>query len=215
MNRTYDESDNFMVSNVCARPLERLQFLRGTENVYLDLAYNSIELRKLLEMLHEFYLEDVTAWSQSNVDAVFLMDDWDANQSLLISPEMWRSVFRPLYMEYCEIIQRADKFVFFHSDGHIESIYSDLIEIGVDAINSQLFCMDIEKLAKQYKGKVTFRGEIDRQHVLPFGTPDEVRQAVRRVRKALDDETGGVIAQCEWGKNNPRENIEAVFESWL
>ena len=65
-----------------------------------------------------------------------------------------------------------------------------------------------------YKGKVTFWGEIDRQYALPFGTPEEVRQAVARVRHALDDGAGGVIAQCEWGKDNAKENIETVFQSW-
>ena len=60
----------------------------------------------------------------------------------------------------------------------------------------------------------TFWGEIDRQHVLPFGTTDDVREAVMRVRRALDDGTGSLIVQCEWGKDNTKENIEAVFRSW-
>jgi hypothetical protein len=84
----------------------------------------------------------------------------------------------------------------------------------MDAINSQLFVMDIEELAHLYKGKITFWGEIDRQHVLPFGTTEEVRAAVMRVRRALDDGRGGVIAQCAWGKDDPKESIETVFRSW-
>ena len=87
--------------------------------------------------------------------------------------------------------------------------------MGVDALNSQLFCMDIEEIGRKYKGQITFWGEIDRQYVLPFGQPAEVRQAVRRVRQALDPGNGGIIAQCEWGKFDPKENIEAVFEAWL
>ena len=204
-----------MLSSVCARPFERLQFVRGTENTFIDLAYGTPEIRKLIEMIHEFYLEDVKAWAESNVDAVFLMDDWGAGRALLVSPEMWRSVFGPLYREYCDIIHDAGKFVFFHSDGHIASIYPDLIEIGVDAINSQLFCMDIEALAAQHKGKIALWGEIDRQQVLAFGTPEDVRAAVHRVRRAFDDGRGGLIAQCEWGNDTPRENVEAVFEAWL
>ena len=74
--------------------------------------------------------------------------------------------------------------------------------------------MDIEELARKYKGKVTFWGEMDRQYVMPFGSREEVGQAVGRVRKALDDGSGGVIAQCEWGKADPRENVETVFETW-
>jgi len=214
-NASCAESDKFMLSAVCARPFERLQFVRGSENVYVDLAYDTKELRTLLEMIHEFYLEDVSWWAKSDVDAVFLMDDWGTSHTLLISPEMWRAVFKPLYKDYCDIIHEAGKYVFFHSDGHIEAIYGDLIEVGVDALNSQLFCMDIEGLAARYKGKITFWGELDRQRVMPFGTPDEVRESVLRVRRALDDGTGGVIAQFEWGKNDPRVNVEAAFEAWL
>ncbi len=74
--------------------------------------------------------------------------------------------------------------------------------------------MNIEDLAKRYKGEITFWGEIDRQHALPFGSEDDVRLAVRRVRDAFDNGNGGVIAQCEWGKDNSRANIESVFEAW-
>lgn len=210
-----EKSDLFMMSDCCARPFERMQFLRGTENVFLDLAYGTSEFFQLLRKVHEFYLEDVAAWSNTAVDAVMTMDDWGAQGALLISPKQWREVFKPLYKDYCDIIHGAGKYAFFHSDGHIEAIYGDLIEVGMDAINSQLFCMDIEALGLRHKGKVTFWGEMDRQHLLPFGTPAEVREAVRRVRNALSTGTGGLIAQCEWGKNNPRENIEALYEEWM
>ena len=215
VNRECEKSDLFMLSAVCARPFERLQFLRGTESLFVDLAYGTKELFTLMEMIHEFHMDDVAFWAGSNVDGVFLMDDWGANNSLLINPEVWRAVFKPLYRDYCDAIHAAGKYVFFHSDGNIEAIFGDLVEIGVDVLNSQLFRMNIEDLAVRYIGKITFWGEIDRQFVLPFGTPDDVQAAVRRVRNALDDGTGGVIAQCEWGKDNPKANIEAVFQAWL
>jgi len=213
-NRLCDESDKFMLSEITARPFERLQFLRGTENLFLDIGYGRAEVRKLLDMLHEFYLEDITSWCKTNVDGIFFMDDWGDNSSTLINPEIFREWFKPLYKEYCDIIHAHGKFAFFHSDGNTQEIYGDFIEVGMDAINSQLFTMDIEELARKYKGKVTFWGEMDRQYVMPFGSREEVRQAVGRVRKVLDDGSGGVIAQCEWGKADPRENVDTVFETW-
>jgi hypothetical protein len=143
------------------------------------------------------------------------MDDWGMKESLLINPETWREIFKPLYKEYCDMIHAAGKFSFFHTDGHTEAIFSDFIEVGIDAVNAQLFTMDVEDLARRYLGKITFWGEIDRQQILPFGTRREVQEAVQRIRALLDDGTGGVIAQCEWGKDNPKENIEAVFQAWL
>ena len=204
----------FMRLGSSLRPFERMQFLRGSENLYLDLGCESPELMKLREMVHEFFLEELALSVKTDVDAISFMDDWGSQNSLLISPDQWRRLFKPLYRDYCQMIHAAGKKVFFHSDGHIFDIYEDLIEVGVDAVNSQLFCMDIEEIGRRFKGRITFWGEISRQQTLPFGSVEDVRAAVGRVRRALDDGAGGVIAQCEWGVNNPPENIAAVFEAW-
>lgn len=204
-----------MLAGTGIRPFERMQFLRGTEKLFIDLAYGTKEVYKLRDMIHDFYIKELLMWANTDVDAVSFMDDWGTQKTLLISPEQWRDIFKPLYKEYCDILHEKGKYVFFHSDGNIELIYPDLIEIGVDAVNSQLFCMDIEKLGKLYSGKITFWGEIDRQHILPFGTEEDVRNAVKRVANSLiKGKRTGVIAQCEWGKNDSRENIEAVFDEW-
>jgi hypothetical protein len=181
----------------------------------MDIALLPREFFELRDIVHGFFLAELEHWVKTDVDGISFMDDWGSQTSLLISPESWRTLFKPLYQEYCDLIHSHGKYVFFHSDGHIEEIIPELIEIGVDALNSQLFCMDLERIASRFKGQITFWGEIDRQWLLPFGTPDEVREGVRRVRAALDDGTGGVIAQCEWGLRDPFENIKAVFEAWL
>lgn len=204
----------FVLSPTLCNPFERMQWLRGTQALFIDLGLGSPEVRRLLARVNEFFLKEIERWCRTDVDGIKFQDDWGSQQSLLISPAMWREIFKPLYAEYCRMIHAAGKFAFMHSDGNIAAILPDLIEIGVDAINSQLFCMDIEALGRQYKGQITFWGEMDRQRLLPFGRPDEVRRAVRRVREALAAPAGGVIAQCEWGKNDPRQNVEAVFQAW-
>jgi hypothetical protein len=181
----------------------------------MDLAYGVAELFRLRDMLHEFFLKEIEYWCQTDVDGIRFADDWGAQTAMLISPDMWRQTFKPLYVDYCQMIHAAGKFAFMHSDGNITSIIPDLIEIGVDALNTQLFCMDIDELGRKYSGEITFWGELDRQWVLPFGEPEDVQQAVQRVRQALDTGQGGVIAQLEWGKDVPRENVEVAFEAWL
>jgi len=207
------KSTKFMLSPTVARPFERMQFVRGTVNLFKDLIKNKKEALKLRDLIHEYNIEHIKMWLKTNVDGLWLMDDWGAEKHLLISPFLWRQLFKPLYKEYCELIHKAGKYVFFHSDGWIEAILDDLIEVGVDALNCQLFVMDIEKLGKRYKGQICFWGEIDRR-LLYFGSPKEVTEAVYRVRRNLEDKKGGVIAQCEWGKGVPKENVEAVFEAW-
>lgn len=214
VNRYCAESKKFMLSALCAHPFERLQYILGSEKFFVELGYGSKELFKLRDMVHEYSLRYLKMWLETDVDGIWLMDDWGAQHNLLISPSTWREFLKPLYKEYCELVHEHNKYVFFHSDGWIEPLFDDVIEIGVDAMNCQLFCMDIEKLARKYKGKITFWGEIDRQKILPFGNQHEVTQAVYRIRRAFDNGTGGVIAQCEWGKNNPVKNIEAVFNAW-
>jgi uroporphyrinogen decarboxylase len=213
-DRARGTDDRFILAGTSIRPFERMQFLRGTETLFEDLASGDARALRLRSLVHEFYLEELSRWAERDVDGISFMDDWGAQSALLISPAMWRELFKPLYREYAAMIRSRGKYVFFHSDGMIEEIIPDLIEIGVHALNSQLFCMDIEDIGRRFRGLITFWGEIDRQHVLPFGTPDDVRAAVRRVRAALDDGSGGVIAQCEWGLRDPFENIAAVFEEW-
>ena len=206
--------DLFVLASTSVRPFERMQFLRGSENLFMDMGSGDARFRRLLALVHEFFLEELSLWAERDVDGISFMDDWGTQVSLLISPAMWREYFKPLYAEYARIIRDSGKFVFFHTDGCTESIIPDLIEIGVNALNSQLFCMDIEELARRHRGRVTFWGEIDRQKIMPFGSPEEVRGAVRRVRSALDDGRGGVIAQCEWGVRDPFDNVAAVFDEW-
>ena len=214
VNENCARSDLYTRAGCCPRPFERMQFLRGSENLFYDLGYGVAEVYRLRDMVHDYYVREMELWAKTDVDALSFMDDWGAQTALLISPNQWREFYKPLYRDYCRIAHSHGKAIFFHSDGFIEPIYPDLVEIGVDAVNSQLFCMDIERLAEDFKGKITFWGEIDRQWVLPFGTPQDVESAVWRVRRALDDGTGGVIAQCEWGKHNPRANIETVYATW-
>jgi uroporphyrinogen decarboxylase len=207
-------TDRFILAATTARPFERMQFLRGTENLYMDMAWADARFLRLRSLVHEFFLEEISLWVDKDVDGISFMDDWGAQQALLIDPAMWREYFKPLYREYAALIHARGKRVFFHSDGNIQAIIGDLIELGVDALNAQLFCMDIEDLARRFRGQITFWGEIDRQKILPFGQPQEVRAAVRRVRSALDDGRGGLIAQCEWGIRDPFQNIAAVFDAW-
>lgn len=142
------------------------------------------------------------------------IDDWGSQTALLIPPRTWRALFKPLYREYCELAHAYGKFTFMHSDGHITEIYPDLVEIGVDALNSQLACMDLQELARIAKGRMTFWGEIDRQHVLCADDPDVGKREVRRIATALHDLTGGIIAQLEFGAGARPATVAAVFEEW-
>ncbi len=214
IRRFCGETDRFVHGSCNPRPWERYQFLRGAESALMDVADPSPEFLSLLRTIHEYYLRELEIWAATDVDGLAFMDDWGGQRQLLISPDTWRAVFKPLYRDYCDLIHAAGKYAFMHSDGHIQAIYPDLVEVGVDALNSQLFCMDMAELARIAKGKLTFWGEIDRQHVLPSKDPDVGRQAVRKVARHLYDPSGGVIVQFEFTAGSNPAVVTAILEEW-
>lgn len=193
---------------------ERLQFLRGTEDLYCDIALEEPELFALIDLVMDFLRVYVDAWAQMDVDAIPFGDDWGTQISLLISPVTWVKLFQPLYQELFDRIHAAGKKVFFHSDGYIFDLYPHFIEMGVDAINSQLWCMGVEKVAEQFAGKITFWGEISRQNTLPNGTPEDVKASARKMMQLLRVNGGGLIGQSEMNRDVPLANVQAFYEAW-
>ena len=207
-------TDAFVLAEACPRPWERYQFLRGSVNAMMDIATMEEDVSGLLDAIQRYYMEELDFWTDTDVDGVKFMDDWGAQDQLLISPALWRRVFKPLYREYAEIAHSRGKFIFMHSDGNSEQIFPDLAEIGIDAVNSQLFCMDLERIAREVKGKLTFWGEIDRQQILPSPDPEAGRSAVREVARHLYDPRGGIIAQLEFGLAANPDVVAAVYDEW-
>ena len=212
VNEFCRDSDRFVLAGACPRPFERLQFIRGTEQLYVDLMTRPAGLTDFMEEMHRYYTDLLTVWARTEVDALMMMDDWGAQHALLINPETWVELFKPLYAEYVDIAHSNGKKIFMHSDGHILAIYPHLVEIGVDALNSQLFCMGVENLS-EYAGSITFWGEIDRQHLLPNATESEIADAVGSVKESLWKQ-GGCIAQCEFGAGANPDNVYAVYKAW-
>ena len=212
VNRFCASTDKFVLAGCCPRPFEQLQFIRGSQQLFIDLALRPAGLFTFIKKMHRFYCGLLEKWAETNVDALNMMDDWGTQRGLLIHPDTWAEIFKPLYKDYIDIAHSHGKKMFMHSDGHNLAIYPHLIELGLDAFNSQIFCMGTENLAP-YKGKITFWGEIDRQHLLPSPNPDDIHRAVAEIHERLW-QSGGCIAQCEFGAGARPENVRQVFVSW-
>jgi len=146
--------------------------------------------------------------------------DFGAQQGAFISPQSYRDLFMPFHKRLNDWVHATTTWkCFIHTCGSVVKLIPSFIEAGFDVLNpvqTTAADMDAGELKRRFGKDLTFwGGGVDTQRVLPFGTPQDVRDAVRRVRRALDDGRGGVIAQCEWGKKNPRANIEAVYKTWL
>jgi uroporphyrinogen decarboxylase len=214
-NKVCPTTNRFVLAWSEVRPFDRLRFLRGKDAALSDLARGTKDVRALLAVLHDFACRELQSWAASEVDGVVIRDDWGTAEELLLPADLWRDLFRPLYREYCRILHAKDKFVFFRSEGNILDIVGDLVKTGIDAIHCQMHLMGVERLAKRYRGRVTFWGGIDRQQLCHPGSPEQFRDTVLAVRRALDFGCGGVIAQCQWDPGVRLQTVATFFEQWL
>ncbi|MHB1007570.1 MAG: uroporphyrinogen decarboxylase family protein [Chloroflexota bacterium] len=193
---------------------QRMFYLRGFDNLMLDLADGRSEVLYLRDRIVAFMLRKIEKWLDYEVDGFLFRDDWGTQQSLMISPRQWREVFKPSYRRIFAAVRAGGKHVWFHSDGYILAIIPDLLELGANVINPQADCIGVERLGAEFGGKVCFLGDIDRQHVLPYGTQAEVTAHVRRTVAALADFKGGYIGRGELAGDVPIENAEAMYATF-
>jgi uroporphyrinogen decarboxylase len=196
---------------------ERLHALRGMGPLFEDLCRHEAEVRRLLDALTAYLVELVQMWAELGADAVFLTDDWGSQTSLMISPGMWRSYFKPHYALVFREAHRHDMEVIFHSCGNVTAIVDDLIDAGIDVLDPiQPGAMDVEEVARRFGGRVSFSATVDVQQLLTRGTPEQVDRNVRRMIDTLGRPFGcGLLI----GPANvltpdiPFENLVALFHA--
>ena len=194
---------------------EQMQQLRGMENLLVDLADKSKNVYRLRDDLLEFHLRWIDKWLQFEYDGIHFADDWGSQNSLLVSPELWKEFFKPAYRKMFDKVNDAGVDVHFHSDGYVIDVIPDLIDIGVKVLNCQAPIIGLEELKKQFAGSVCFRTDLDRQYIMPFGTPQEVKTHIIDVFDHLGTKKGGIIACGEIGPDTPIENIKAMYETFM
>ena len=206
-------SDRFLLAGWSGL-FERMQYLRGIENLFCDIAYESDEFFRIRDIVFEYSMEYFSIVSAiDGVDGCIIADDWGTQISMLISPESWRRLFKPCYKQMIDLIKSNGKRVFFHSDGNILDIYNDFIELGVSAIWSQVWCMGLPEVAELTKSGITMWGELDRQKKLPGGTPDDVQHMIDEMKLHFWN-GGGLIGMFEVNVDVPIENVRTGLFGW-
>jgi uroporphyrinogen decarboxylase len=154
-----------------------------------------------------------------NVDIIKVGDDLGTQDSLMMSPDMYRRVLKPVHADYLRFIkERTSAKVFFHTDGDVFPLIDDFVEIGVDILNpiqtSAGTMSNLEELKARWGDRLTFCGAIDTQRILPSGTPAEVRAEVRRVIDILGSGGGYLLSSVHTVMNDvPAENILAMVDA--
>jgi len=147
----------------------------------------------------------------AHLEMVWYGDDWGTQRKLFLPPDIWRETVGRHTRRVYECMKGRGLLVDQHSDGNIESIFGDLVEMGADVWSPCQPCNDLAGLKKQYAGRIAFSGGIDSQFVLdrPGVTPEEVRAEVRRRIDELAS-GGGYIAGPSHGVAYRPEIIEAM-----
>ena len=144
-------------------------------------------------------------------------DDVGMQHKLMMSPAMWREWLKPRWKAVWAAAKaiKPDIHIWYHSDGNIEDIIPELIEIGMTILNPvQPECMDPEKLKDQYGDTIAFWGAVGTQTVFPFGTPDEMRQTIKWLMQTVGKNGGLLLAPTHVLEPDvPWENIVAFAEA--
>jgi uroporphyrinogen decarboxylase len=189
---------------------ERMQFLRGTPNLLMDLAEDRAEVHELADAIVERNLAMIARYIDRGIDGIFFGDDWGTQNRALINPRLWRTFFKPRYARIFKPLKEAGKHIFFHSCGWTVDFWDDLIELGVDVFNIQHSIMPHDVLTR-LRGKVCICSDPGRQHIMPFATPDEVERHVREIVEMFHTPAGGLIQRGEVAPDWPLENVRAMY----
>jgi len=203
-------------------PFERAIAMQGMEVFLVNMARNPDFARALLEKIADYckqlmghFLDELG----DKVDIIKIGDDLGTQESLMISPKMYRQMLKPVHADFISFIKSRTKAkVFFHSDGDVVPLIDDFIEIGVDILNpiqtSAGSMSDLPSLKKRFGNNIVFCGGIDSHRVLPYGSVEDVRQEVRRVMQILGPGGGCMIGSVHTVMNDvPPENVLAMVDA--
>jgi len=211
-----DAGVHFIAPNLGFALFERAWSLRGLDTFLMDMALDPGYAEALLDRITEIQLTLIRRYIALGVDGGYFGDDYGAQQNMLFSPKMWRNLIKPRLAKMFAPFREAGLPIMMHSDGQIQPIIPDLIEIGLSALNPvQPEVLDHRWLKDTYGNELAFYGGVSTQTVLPNGKPKEVVKSVADcISNLASDGTGLMIAPSHrMMMDIPMENIEALLDA--
>ncbi|MBP5256249.1 MAG: hypothetical protein J6Z80_04250 [Clostridia bacterium] len=209
--------DRFSLVNLGAGHWELIWRLLGVEDALIltiddpDLFDDIIEHLDVL--LHQF----LDAVIDRPVDSVYICDYWCDQRSCMIGTETWRRHIKPRLAKFYKRIHDSGKYVIQHVCGKVDPLIPDLLEIGLDVLESvQSEAMDVPEMKRLYGDRLTFFGALGVQRTVPFGTPAEIRDEIRNLRATLGKGGGFILAPAKHLNSAvPAENLAAIYETFI
>jgi uroporphyrinogen decarboxylase len=207
----------FLGCDVSPCAFEMYWRLRGLEQALLDLAARPTLAARMLERCAGFARALAErACRELPLDWLWTGDDVAGQNGMILSPEAWRELIKPLLAQVFAEGRRAGLWVAFHCCGALRPIIPDLVEIGLDVLNPiQAGCpgMEARELKREFGDRLAFMGGLDTQGVLPFGDEAEVRRHTSELLQAMTSGGGGYIlaASHTIPPETPDRNLFALY----
>jgi uroporphyrinogen decarboxylase len=210
---------SFLVGHLGWGLFERSWGLRGFENILMDMVTEPEFVEEVLDRLTELYLAFVEYTVDLPVDGILFGDDWGDQRGVIIGARRWRKLLKPRWAKIYEAVHRAGKIVMHHSCGSVAEIMPDIIEIGMDVLESvqpEAAGMDPYELKRKWGDKITFWGCLGSQSTLPFSTPAGIRAEVERLCTEMGRGGGYLLAPAKGLQpETPTENAVAAIEAFI
>lgn len=213
------KDDYFIIGDVELTMFEMAWHMVGLEKFMMDLAAREPYVEALIDRCKEFSLGVARNLAALGVDGIWTGDDFGAQNGMLVSPRLWRSLFKPRFAEIFQEIRAANPntLIMYHSDGAIAPILPDLIEIGLQVFNPvqpNVPGHDPVELKEKFGDQLSFWGAIDQQQLLPAGTPAEIEADVAEKIRILGQGGGYMCSPAHiLQSDTPVENIEAFIQA--
>ncbi len=197
---------------------ERVHFIRGLENTWIDLRENRDKLEMLVDKLTDMSVYIVKRYAGYGADAYMFADDWGLQNSLMISPADWREIWKPRYARVFKACRDNGMHSIMHSCGYITDILDDLIEIGLDVIQmDQQENMGLKELGRRFGGRITFYCPVDIQQTMVRGSMEQIRRYCHDMFENLGSVKGGFIPKFypdPMGAGHSEEALETMFDEF-
>lgn len=200
--------------------INRASYLRGYSNFLTDMATGNPVSLKILDKMTEFYYQydkRLLEEADGGIDILWIGDDYGTQRGPLISKTMWREIIRPHVVRIISLAHRYGVKIMFHSCGSIREFIPDLIEIGVDIIDTlqpEAQGMIPSELKKEFHGKIAFHGMVSTAGVLAYGKPEDVRKEIIERLNTMKTGGGYIMAPTHYIQSNtPVENIIEMYET--
>lgn len=191
--------------------------LRGFENAMTDFLVEPQRSGRLLDLIFDWECDLIRLVARAGFHGIHFADDWGTQTGLMISPALWRRLFRPRYQRQFELAHDLGLEVWFHCCGNLTELAEDFHQIGCDVLNiSQPNVVDVQAVSSRLRGKQCFLIPISYQTVSISGTPQEIYAEAERLYRLLGVPAGGFIGYVEQysSMGMPPENYRACAEAF-